>query len=185
MLYWYLCGYFLAFSVNLVALIVTLWLYGWGSAYAWVYALSSVPIFLTIAVICREVLRTRQYSFRVSVLALILAATIGHLTYVGIAHPANAYEWIHLIEGTLLVWAGAILGGCARRTEIPQVSLLLGILWLVQSAFSLGYVLHWDWPSWMGYNWYVPQAIPAVGFSLIGFLVRHQRLATLPQARLP
>lgn len=182
-MYGKLCLYFAAFSVNLAALIVTFWLYGWGPAYAWVYSLSSVPIFLTIAAICWESLSTREYRFRAIALGFILAIVIGRLTYAGLARTASAYDGIMLIEGVLLVWAGTVLGFAASYSRRADIALTLAILWLVQALFSFGFVLHWDWPSWTAANWYLPEVICLAGFSLIGWRLRAgvqpKQLATL------
>jgi len=180
-----LCCYFAAFNVNMLALIVTLWLYGWGPVYAWVYVLCSVPIFLAIAAICKESLLTREHRARAIAVGFILALTLGHLTHVGIVRAVTVYDWITLTEGTLLAWAGTVLGFSAAYAERKDLALLLATLWLAQSLFDYGYILHYGWPSWMAANWFVPQAICIVGFSLIGWRlragVRPRQLESLPQ----
>jgi hypothetical protein len=175
MLYWALCGYFLAFIANMLALDLALWFFGWGPVYAWVYSLTSVPIFLAIAWICRESLRTRKLRVRAAILGFILALTIGHLAYVGIVRPVDAYDWITLTEGTLLFWAGTMMGASAAYAERPDVALVLSFLWLAQALFSFGYVLHFDWPSWRALNYWLPETICIVGFSLLGWQLRFGR----------
>jgi hypothetical protein len=167
-----LCGYFAAFNLNLLLLIAALWLYGWGPAYAWVYVLSSVPIFLAIAAICKESLLTREHKARAIAIGFILALAIGHLAHVGIVRPVTVYDWISLTEGTLLVWAGIVLGFSAAYIKRWDLAIILAIMWLAQALFSFGYVLHFDWPEWLEANWYVPQSICIVGFSLIAWRVR-------------
>jgi hypothetical protein len=170
-MYLSLCAYFLAFNVNALAGLLVLTFCGWGSAYAWVYSLTSLPIFAAIGWITWASLGSREHRLRAAATSFILSVTIGHLVFVEIARP-TAYDWITLIEGVLLVWAGTLLGFAAIYSERKDVALCLSILWLAQALFSLGYVLHLNWPEWLAANWYVPQAIPAVGFTLIGWRLR-------------
>jgi hypothetical protein len=170
-MYLSLCAYFLAFSVNALAGMLVLAFYGWGSAYAWVYSLTSLPIFAAIGWITWASLGSREHRLRAVAIGFILALTVGHLTYAEIARP-TAYDWITLIEGVLLVWAGTLLGFAAIYSERKDIAVILAVLWLCQALFSFGYVLHWGWPNWMEANFYVPQAICIAGFSLIGWRIR-------------
>jgi hypothetical protein len=172
MLYWKLCGYFTAFSINNLSLLVVLWVYGWGPVYAWVYSLTSIPIFLSMMGICSECLRSRKYRARAVTIGFILAVTIGHLTHAGIVRPVTAYDWISLTEGTLLLWAGTMIGVSAAYAERSDLALILSILWLAQALFSFGYVLHLNWPMWMELNWWLPETICMTGFILIGIRLR-------------
>jgi hypothetical protein len=180
-MYLSLCAYFLAFSVNALAGMLVLAFCGWGSLYAWVYSLTSLPIFAAIAWITWASLGSREHRLRAVATSFILSVTIGHLVFVEIARP-TAYDWITLIEGVLLVWAGTLLGFAASYSERKDIALCLSITWLVQSLFSFGFALHWGWPEWLEMNFYVPQLISAIGFSLIGWRlragVRSRQLAT-------
>jgi hypothetical protein len=184
MLYWALCGYLLAFIVNNLADTVAVYFFGWGPVYAWVYSLTSVPIFLAIAWVCHESLHARKLRVRAVTLGFLLALTIGHLAYVGIVRPVDAYDWITLTEGTLLFWAGTMIGASAAYAERSDVALCLAFLWLAQALFSFGYVLHFDWLWWQKANLWLPETICIVGFSLLGYRLRCQPRATHQPAHL-
>jgi hypothetical protein len=165
-MYLSLCAYFLAFSVNALAGMLVLIFCGWGSAYAWVYSLTSLPIFAAIAWITWASLGSREHRLRAVATSFILSVTIGHLVFVEIARP-TAYDWITLIEGVLLVWAGTLLGFAATYSERKDIAVILAVLWLCQALFSFGYVLHFDWPEWLAMNFWMPQSICLLAFSFI------------------
>lgn len=106
-------------------------------------------------------------SARSAAFAGVLAITVTRMAFVSLP-GAHAYDWVHLVEAGVLLWAALCVGGRAPYLENGAVSLVLGLLWLAQAFFRIGFILHIE--SWLAYNWRVPPALCIAAFGLVALL---------------
>jgi hypothetical protein len=168
--------YFFAQALYTVVLFNLRWLVGDTSRiYAAAYSLLTGIILLAVGRIATENLSGHQYSCRGAVIAGVLAIILVRLAFVGLQAPVRYYEWIHLIEAGALIWAGLCVAGTAPYCDRWDIAFTLGMLWLVQALFRLGFILHLPSETWVRYNWIVPPAACIIAFTAIGLLEGRDR----------
>lgn len=160
------------FSAQLLSIVVgyTVYLvYGDGPFYGIAYATLTCVVLLTLINIA-----WRLAGIHAIALAGLLALTVTRMAYFALGHQPEWYDWIGLLEGGVLFWAGLIVGTSAPFRERTGIHLSLGLLLLSQTAWRWGYYIHM--PGWNELNWIVSPALPIVGFTVIGLLARHEAL---------
>jgi hypothetical protein len=174
-------AYLLAQLLYIPAVELTWRFYGPGKPYAWVYCIFSATILLAIGRLAWESLATAKYRLRSIAIALILALFFAKMAFLGLGRPAAWFDWLVIGEGAYLVCAGIVVGISAPYTLLPDISLVLSVLWLCQALFRFGYSLHF--PLWERANVYVPPLLGIAGFLFIGFRLRQRRHRTNLGAR--
>jgi hypothetical protein len=138
--------------------------------YAWTYAVFTGLILITCLALALPPLWERSYHWRALAIAFVLALTLAHIAFKGLDHPVQYYDYIGITEGSALFLAGMIMAGVSYWTGKPLLFLILGLLWLAQCWFRIGFYMHVTSEAWLRANWMVPTWIGIIGFSLVGSL---------------
>jgi len=109
--------------------------------------------------------------------AFLLCAFCVTLTYSHLAKPLRFYEWLAIAAGGILVSCGTILGISAPyhfgRDRV--VALVLGLLFIAQSLWQVGFVLHLPNELWERANYVVPTLFCVAGWGYLGLTLRRQQ----------
>lgn len=147
--------------------VVNYW-YGDGSLiYACTYAFFTAIILYSAFRIALDCLRTRRYRLRAVAIAFLLAMIFARIAFLDASGP---YLAINIGEGFVLVLAGVLVAFSSPYTSRPDLYFTLGVFWLAQAAFSLGWVLNWQ--EWQEINWLVPPLMACVAFSVLAWRLR-------------
>jgi hypothetical protein len=176
---WNLAAYLVTQLVCLIGFELSWRLIGPGKVYGCIYVGLTALIFVAIGRLVLEGLATARYRARCLAIGLILAVLFARLAYLGLARPAEWFDWIIITEGALLVWSGVLMGMSAPYMRLPDIALGLGTLWLAQALIAFGYVLHF--PAWNHIGVYARPIAGILGFAFIGLRLhqRHRRLVIL------
>lgn len=166
-----LTAYFCAQLAYVPATRYYAWVYGDSSSvYAIIYSLFTAIILLAALNLALRPVFERAHPWRAIAAAGVLSVTLARSAYLGLDHQPQYYDYIGIGEGVTLAFAGILMGGVSYWTEKPLLFLCLGLLWLAQCAFRVGFYMHLTEIAWLEANWYVPAWIGIVGFTTIGFL---------------
>ena len=166
-----LAAYFFAQLAYVPATRYVAWRYGdTSNYYVWTYGLFTGLILLAALNLALRLIFRRRHPWRAIACALVLAITLAHIAFSGLDHPAAYYDYIGISEGVTLAFAGVLLGGVSFWTEKPLLFLCLGLLWLGQCWFRLGFYMHITEQQWLRANWTVPAWLCIGGFALVGAL---------------
>jgi hypothetical protein len=141
------------------------WYGDWSPIYAFTYCLFDGIILLCACRIAIDCLRTRRYRLRAAALVLILALAVTRTVFLEAVQPLDRFLVISLVEGFVLVWAGTLALFAGAYTKYPGLYCALGVFWLCQAWYSLGWVM--DWKALEEFNWLIP---PATGFLCFSWL---------------
>ncbi len=137
--------------------------------YAAVYAVLTGVWLVPTMVIAWESLYTRLYRLRLMAIGFVLSASLGRLCVAGLGHPATFADWILIIEGTVLIWAGSVLSMVAAYSERQDLTIVLAALWLIQGGYFFGYVLHLPEIAWIKSGWNFPTLLCIAGFGAVSW----------------
>lgn len=153
------------------------WRWGiWSPWYGGIYVAATLPILWAIRRICWESISEHRYKARALAGPFLISGVLGRLSFLGLTHQANGFDWVNIILGVLLAWAGCLLGFAAPHQKRWGIALILAVLWMSQAVSSFGWVIHL-WGEW---NWLVDPALGFVAFSLITGLLRSSAKPYLP-----
>lgn len=144
--------------------VVNAWYGDRSLTYACTYALFTAIILYAIVRIALDCLRTRRYKLRSVSIAFIFALLFARLAFLDASGP---YLAINIGEEFVLVLAGILTAFSSPYTSRPDLYFILGVFWLCQAGFSLGWVLNWQ--EWQDANWLVPPAMACVAFSVLSW----------------
>lgn len=155
---------------------------GLGRLYGVVYSIATGMVLLSVAGIAWESLYARKYRAQVIALTFILASAATETVYLELHRRADWFDWVLLVEGGILLWAGTLLACMAGHWK-RSVSLFgLAIYWIFEAAFDFGFCM--NWPRWLPLNAWVPPAAAALAYSLIlAGLLSRQRPNSQPAVR--
>jgi hypothetical protein len=166
--------YFFAQTVYTIVIWPLHWAVGTSShLYAWAYSILTAFILMSVCRIAIESIQSKQNSWRGAAIAAVVALTLGHFAWTGMPTPIRYYSMIGVIEGTVLLWAGIVVGALAPWAERWGIALTLAVLWVAQTAWRFGFYLHLH--DWLRFNWIVSPLLPTVAFAIIGLSLRPVR----------
>ena len=162
-------AYLLAELVYIPPVMLAAWLLGiWSPWYAAIYVLFTLPILLAILWIVHDVLLEVHADAKPVAIAFILAIIPGRMSYLEIHRPVTRFDWINLIFGVALMWAGTLVGYAAKHIERWDLGLILAILWILQAVSFFGWTIHL-WEKW---NFVIDPVLGIVAFSLLAWRTR-------------
>jgi len=162
-------GYIFAQLVSLPPIWLGAWLLGiWSPWYAAIYVLFTLPILAAILWIVHDVLLELHAGIRAIAVAFILAVILARIAFVGLSHAPTGYDWLNLVLGAYLAWAGILVGTASAYIERWDLGLILGCLWLGQSVSCFGWTLH----LWANLNWILDPLLGVTAFLLIAWRCR-------------
>lgn len=133
--------------------------------YPAVYAATTILwLFFAFHVVWESLL---LFSYRLRLLAIPAVLTVGmsRLCFMGVDHPWSQSSWIVLLQGSVLLFLGQVLGASsAYSPRHCNQFFILSMTWLAQTLFLCGYLLH---DSWLGLYW-LPAVIVGCGFIAVG-----------------
>lgn len=161
--------YLLAALVAVTGAEASLAFYGETSReYAILYALFTAIGLLAALNVARDQLAKHWHVFAGIGAALLVDARV----YAGLAKPLRFYDWFALTEGAALVVAGTAILFSAAHQKTPKVWATLGILWIVQAAFRLGFVLSLPSLAWLNLNEWLPTLLVVGAYGFIGMKLK-------------
>jgi hypothetical protein len=147
------------------------WEFGvWSVTYAVVYVLFTAIVLACICRIAIDCLRRRHYRLRAAAIAFLLAGLAARGAYLGMPRPITGYQWIALLQGMVLFWAGILVTALFRYVKRWDLVFPLGLFWLVQAFWNFGWTFHGH--AWDKINFWVPPALGCVIFSLLAWRLR-------------
>lgn len=160
-----LVRYFAAQALYVPVVWGTYFAIGLGHLYGLVYSAATGVILLSVAGIAWESLHARKYRAQVTFLAFVLASAATEAVYFKLPRRADWFDWVLLVEGSILLWAGTLLAFMAGhwKRSIPLFGLAL--YWIFEAAFDFGFCL--NWPHWLPLNTWVPPSAAVLAYSLI------------------
>lgn len=160
-------AYFAAQLVCLTVLELSWRLLGPGTSYGWIFAIVTGIVFLSIGWLTWESLLTARYKLRLFAIASLLAMAFSRMAFLGIGRPVAWFDWLVIGEGALLVACGTLIGISAPYSKLPDISLGLSVLWLMQALIAFGFSLHF--PNWNVIDPYARAIIGILGFLFLGW----------------
>lgn len=154
----YLWNYLLAQGVVNICLFTVVRFYPVESRqYHVTWAMCSTLLAASYFSLARQFLAKHPAKWMAIVCAAFLAICFGLVTIHGLPHPVRFPAWLGLAAGMVLVSTGAVLGVSApyHFGRDRLVALTLGFLFLAQSLWQVGFVLH-DSPAWDKANFVIP-----------------------------
>lgn len=149
----------------------TKWEFGPDSqAYFAVWAFCTGLVLLAVFCVVWEHIRLAQFRLRGVVLAGLIALIPARMGYLADPGTYTAADKLVTAEGSLLLLAGLLVGATANRSERPAISRILAVLWMLQSAFDWGWILHW--PEWNEASWVLGPSLGLVSFAAIAYCLR-------------
>jgi len=138
-------------------------------AYAWVFSLATLPILIACLLIAHRGYRTHNVKRLALLTSLGFTATLLALYAHGLAHPMRYQDWIAVSEGAILAASGVMTGISAPFAPRPTISMILGVLWLVQASYEFGFSIHMPSPAWDDWNEKVPFLLVVLAMVIIGY----------------
>ena len=149
----------------------TKWEFGPGSqAYLWVWAFCTGLVLLAVFCVVWEHIRLAQFRLRGIVLAGLVAFAPARMSYLADTGAYTLADKLVAVEGFLLLLAGLLVGMTANTSERSAISRILAMLWILQSAFDWGWILHW--PYWNEASWQVGPTLGLASFAAIAYCLR-------------
>lgn len=116
-----------------------------------------------------------RYPLRTTAFAFLLAGVLGRMVYLGQNRPATYFDWINILLGVYLWWAGSVLGNAAAFVKRWDLSIVLALFWISQAVSSFGWTLH----RWEHLNWIIDPSLGIVAFLSLAFLARNNPSKTV------
>ena len=146
----------------------TKWQFGPGSqAYLWVWAFCTGLVLLSILCAVWEHIRLARFRLRGVVIAGVIALVPARMSYLADPGAYTLADKLVTAEGFLLLLAGLLVGMTANHSERPDISRILAMLWILQSAFDWGWILHW--PYWNEASWVLGPSLGLAAFAAIAW----------------
>jgi hypothetical protein len=142
--------------------------------YSVIYAILTGIVLASVVRIAWNTATTRQNSWRAAAIVGVLAITVGHVAFKELDHPARYYDWIGIVEASVLFWAALVIGATAPYIGRWKVAFTLALLWFGQAWFRYGFYTHLPDKFWLTLNWRVPPLLCITGFILIGRFLGHE-----------
>jgi hypothetical protein len=162
--------YFCAQAVYTIVIWPLHWTVGTSShLYAWAYSILTAFILMSVCRIALESVQSKQNSWKGAAIAGVIAITTGHFAWTGMSVPIRYYSVIGVIEGTVLLWAGIVVGSLSSWADRTAIALTLAILWVMQAGWQWGFYL--NLAEWRRLNWIISPLLPTIAFLIIGLLL--------------
>ena len=161
-------------AVNL-CLYSTLIFYDESTAeYARVWALCTVLLTMTYLGLTRFFLAKHPVKSLAIGSAALLCVFCVTVTYTHLEKPLHFYDWLALAAGAILVSCGTVLGVSApyHFGRDRAVALVLGLLFIAQSLWQVGFVLHLPSEAWERANFVIPPVMCIGAWGWLGFSLR-------------
>ena len=141
----YLWNYLLAQGATTIVLYTTLVLYPVQSPqYNLAWMLCSVLLLYVIVRLTRRLLFFHPAKWLLIASAASWGVLLDFIAYRGLARPVSLANWMGIAAGAVLMACGVCLGCTAAYCEGRDrlIAMVLGILWILQSLWNYGFVLH-------------------------------------------
>ena len=149
----------------------TKWQFGLDSqAYLWVWAFCTSLVLLSILCAVWEHIRLARFRLRGVFIAGVIAFVPARMSYLADPGTYTLADKLVTAEGFLLLLAGLLVGMTANTSERPDISRILAMLWILQSAFDWGWILHW--PYWNEASWVLGPSLGLAAFAAIAYCLR-------------
>jgi hypothetical protein len=170
----YLWNYISAQAAVTLCLYSTLVFYSVSTTeYARVWALCTIALALTYMGLAHFFLAKHPAKGLALLSATLLSAFCVFVSYRHLSKPLHAAEWLGIAAGAILVACGTLLGVSApyHHGKDRAVALTLGLLFIFQSLWNVGFVLH-SIEEWEKANYVVPTMLCVAGWGWLGFVLR-------------
>lgn len=142
-----------------------------------------VFVFFTATLLAAEAeLCIESYRWsKTRLLTMSLAIGIGLAFFIAYYEKTHSFgDFITIVESVLLSSFGIIVGLSAPHSDRPMTYGTLGLMFLAQAYFGLGYVFHFGSEAWYESNQWIPAFINIVGVGWIDFhtVTSRKRLAS-------
>lgn len=146
-------------------------------AYAMLFACFETLGLLAALNVARDMLAKRWHLWAGCGAALLLAMR----AYIGMAKPLHFWGWFALLEGAVLTLAGTALLFSAAHHGQPKVWGTLGVLWIAQAGFRVGFALSVSSLAWLNLNEWLPTLLIVGAYGFLGMKLREGGLAVSEQ----
>lgn len=171
-------AYLIAALVVNIGTEVSLFAFGeTARAYAIAYAIFTAIGLLAALNVARDLLAIRWHAIAGAGAALLVVLR----AYAGLAKPLHFYDWFALTEGAALTLAGTALLFSAAHHERPKIWLTLGVLWIIQAGFRVGFVLSISSLAWLNLNDWLPTVLVVGAYGFLGMKLKEGGMKTSTQ----